>query len=319
MDLSTRVGSVLLANPVMTASGTSGHGAELGAFFDLGGLGAVVVKSLSADPWPGNPPPRLYPLPGSAGMLNSVGLQGPGVESWLAHDLPALTRAGATVVASIWGTSVAAYRRAAELLAPAGPAVAAVEINVSCPNVEDRRRMFAHSAPATAEVVGAVAAAGRPRWVKLSPNVTDLTEIAAAALAAGAEALTLVNTVMGMAIEPTTGRPELGGGGGGLSGPAIHPVAVRAVFECRAAFPEAAIVGVGGVGSGRDVAELMVAGADAVQVGTATFADPRAPRRVLEDFVAWCEHNGVSRAADLVARAHAPSRSVPVESPAVSQ
>ena len=167
------------------------------------------------------------------------------------------------------------------MLAGAGPAVVAVEVNVSCPNVEDRQRMFAHSAPATAEAVEAAAPCRRPRWAKLSPNVTDLVEIAAAAYGAGAEAVTLVNTVMGMAIDPVGRRPVLGGGGGGLSGPAIHPVAVRAVYECRAAFPSAAIVGVGGVSTGVDTAELVVAGADAVQVGTATFYDPRAPRRVL--------------------------------------
>src|SRR6185437_526402 len=150
----------------------------------------------------------------------------------------------------------------------------------------------------------AAAVCRRPRWAKLSPNVTDLTEIAAAALGAGAEALTLVNTVMGMAVDPVARRPVLGAGGGGLSGPAIRPVAVRAVYECRAAFPDAGIVGVGGVSSGRDAAELMVAGADAVQVGTATFADPRAPRRVLEELRAWCGAQGVRRTAELTATAH---------------
>ena len=293
---------MVLPNPVMTASGTSGHGSELGAYFDLSRLGAVVVKSLAAEPWPGNPAPRLAPV--EVGMLNSVGLQGPGLEAWVEAELPALVAAGARVVASIWATTVEGYAKAAAMLVGAPPEVVAVEVNVSCPNIEDRRRMFAHSPVATAEAVAAAAASGRPRWAKLSPNVTDLTEIAGAALGAGAEALTLVNTVMGMAVDPVARRPVLGAGGGGLSGPAIRPVAVRAVHECRAAFPDAAIVGVGGVSSGRDAAELMVAGADAVQVGTATFADPRAPLRVLGELEEWCRGQGVAATAELTASAH---------------
>ena len=150
----------------------------------------------------------------------------------------------------------------------------------------------------------ALTGSGLPVWAKLSPNVTDLTDIASAALAAGAEGLTLVNTLMGLALDPATGRPRLGAGGGGLSGPALHPVAVRAVFECRQAFPATAIVGVGGVMSGRDAAELLAAGADAVQVGTATFADPRAPARVLSELEGWCREHAVARVADLVGRAH---------------
>ncbi len=302
MDLSTRVGSVVLPNPVLTASGTSGHGAELQAYFPLSSLGAVVVKSVAAEAWPGNPAPRLHETP--SGMLNSVGLQGPGVEAWLQHDLPPLLAAGARVVASIWGTSVEAYAKAAAMLADAPPEVVAVEVNLSCPNVEARRSVFAHSATATAEAVAATAGCGRPRWAKLSPNVTDLPEIAGAALAAGAEALTLVNTVMGMAIDPATRQPRLGGGGGGLSGPAVRPVAVRAVYECRAAFPDAPIVGVGGVVSGDDAAELVVAGACAVQVGTATFADPRAPSRVLAQLERWCRRHNVSTFTDLIGAAH---------------
>ena len=303
VDLVTPVGSVRLPNPVMTASGTAGYGDELGRYLDLGALGAVVVKSMSPSPWAGNPPPRLHETP--LGMINSVGLQNGGVDAWLTHELPALERCGARVVASIWGFSVEEYAKAAAALADAGPAVVAVEINVSCPNIEDRRRMFGHSPSATAAVVAATAACGRPRWVKLSPNVTDLAEIAGAALEAGAEALTLINTVMGMSIDPETRRSRLGGGGGGLSGPAIHPVAVRAVYECRAAFPQAAIVGVGGVTGGADAIELILAGASAVQVGTATFADPRAPSRVLADVRSWCDRHGVSRITELIGASHA--------------
>ena len=259
----------------MTASGTAGHGAELAAYTPLGALGAVVVKSLSAKPWAGNPAPRLHPVRG--GMLNSVGLQNPGVDAWIRDELPELEATGARVVASIWGFSTDDYKQAADALAPCGPAVVAVEVNLSCPNVEDRRRMFAHDPVRAAEAMAATAGCGRPRWAKLSPNVTDITEVAGSVLGAGAEAVTLVNTVMGLAIDPATGRARLGNGGGGLSGAAIHPVAVRAVFDVRAAFPDAAIVGVGGVQDGESAAELLAAGADAVQVGTATFADPRAP------------------------------------------
>ncbi len=362
-DLTSRLGSLNLPNPVMTASGTAGHGAELAAYLDLSALGAVVVKSLSPDPWPGNPPPRVRPV--AAGMLNSVGLQNPGIGAWLEEELPALAATGARVVVSIWGHTPGDYGRAATAVAgavararvgrggsagpggeagpggsagpggvagrggsagpggAAGPgavraapwgtgvaarAIVAVEANVSCPNVEDRRRMFAHSCEATAAAISAAAdalsATGLPLWAKLSPNVTDLTEIAVAALDAGAEGVTLVNTLMGLAIDPVSGRPLLGGGGGGLSGPALHPVAVRAVFDCRASRPDAVIIGVGGVSTGQDAAELLAAGADAVQVGTATFADPRAPARILAELERWCGQNNVTSLADLIGRAH---------------
>jgi dihydroorotate dehydrogenase (NAD+) catalytic subunit len=294
--LATRVGAVALDNPVMTASGTSGHGTELSEYGVLADLGAVVVKSLSVEPWPGNPAPRVHEV--GAGMLNSVGLQGPGLAAWVASDLPALEASGARVVVSIWGRSVSDYERAAELVAAAastaaGACIAAVEVNVSCPNVEDRSRMFAHSAEATARVMTATAC-GLPRWAKLSPNVPDVAEIAAGALEGGADGLTLVNTLLGLALDVESGQPVLGAGGGGLSGAAVHPVAVRAVWECRAAFPEVPIVGVGGVMSGRDAVELLLAGADAVQVGTATFRDPRAPWKVLRQLARWCDTHATS-------------------------
>ena len=303
-DLATRLGSTVLPNPVMTASGTSGHGAELSAYFDLSALGAVVVKSLSAAAWPGNPAPRVHETVG--GMLNSVGLQGPGVAVWLEEELPALVATGARVVVSIWGRSVAEYEQAASLLADAPSTVIAVEVNVSCPNVEDRQRMFAHSATATEDVLAATKACGRPRWAKLSPNVTDLVEIADAAVRGGAEAVTLVNTVMGMAIDPETRRYRLGAGGGGLSGAAVHPVAVRAVHDVHAALPKLPIVGVGGVATGDDAAELLLAGASAVQVGTATFGDPRAPVRVLEGLRVWALRQRVTSVSEVVGAARHP-------------
>jgi len=298
-SLATRVGGVELHNPIMTASGTSGHGAELAEYGALDGLGAVVVKSLSTTPWPGNPAPRVHEV--GAGMLNSVGLQGPGLTAWMADDLPALHAAGARVVVSIWGRTVSDYARAAELVAAAasatdvdaGACIVALEVNVSCPNVEDRSRMFAHSADATSRVMAATAC-GLPRWAKLSPNVPDVVEIASGALEGGADGLTLVNTLLGLALDTESARPVLGAGGGGLSGGAVHPVAVRAVWECRAAFPAVPIVGVGGVMTGRDAVELLQAGADAVQVGTATFRDPRAPWKVLRQLARWCDAHGTT-------------------------
>ncbi len=305
-DLTTRIGSLLLPNPVLTASGTSGHGAELAPYLDLSSLGAVVVKSLSPGPWPGNPAPRVHEA--GSGMLNSVGLAGPGVEAWLAEDLPTLVDTGARVVASIWGRTVEEFGTAAAMLAGAPPEVVAVEVNVSCPNVEDRDRMFAHSAAATEEALAATAACGRPRWAKLSPNAPDLVAIADAAVRGGAEAVTLVNTLFGMAVDPVSRAYRLGSGprGGGLSGAALHPVAVRAVHDVAAARPGLPIVGVGGVATAEHAAELLVVGAAAVQVGTATFADPRAPATVLAGLRRWCRRHDVARVADLVGAVHRP-------------
>ena len=303
VDLSTPVGSLDLINPVMTASGTAGHGDELGAYVDLSSLGAVVVKSLSAEPWAGNAAPRVHETP--AGMINSVGPQGPGVRKWLDEELPAVLETGATVVASIWGSTIDDYARAAELLSEAPAGVVAVEVNVSCPNHHDRNRMFAHAPHTTAEAIQASSVCGRPMWAKLSPNVADLASIAAAAHAAGAEAVTLVNTVLGMAIDPETRTYRLGNGGGGLSGPAIHPVAVRAVHDVHAAHPEIPIIGVGGVARGVDAIELMMAGACAVQVGTASFADPRSVARVLNEMLEWCAGHGVASIREVIGVVHA--------------
>lgn len=301
-DLSIRLGSVVLPNPVMTASGTAGHGAEFDAFFDLAALGAHVVKSLAAFEWKGNPAPRVHPA--GVGMINAVGLQGPGVIAWLSDDLPALTATGARIVASIWGRSVDEYRRAAELLADAPANVIAVEVNLSCPNLEGRREIFAHDPALSAEVIEAVAVCRRPRWAKLSANTDRIVEVASAVHEAGAEAVTLINTLLGMVIDPQTRTPNLGAGGGGYSGRPVHPVAVRTVFDVHAALPGLAIVGVGGVSSGWDAVELMLAGAAAVQVGTANFVDPRASLTVLREVSAWCAHRGIESVRDLVGAAH---------------
>ena len=296
VDTRVRVGSVELSSPVMTASGTAGYGDELAPYVELSALGAVVTKSIAAYPWPGNPAPRVHATP--LGMINAVGLQGPGVDAWLTEHMPALLATGATVVCSIWGRSVDDYRAAAAALAAAPPEVVAVEVNLSCPNLEGRGGIFAHDPELSAAVVAATAGCGRPRWAKLSANTDRLVEVAASVATAGAEAVTLVNTMLGMVIDPHTLRPALGNGGGGLSGRAIHPIAVRAVHDVRRALPELAIVGVGGVATGWDAAELLVVGAQAVQVGTATFADPRACARVAAELTAEAARRGMRRLAD---------------------
>ena len=306
VDLTTTIGSVALPNPVMTASGTAGHGTELGAYVDLSSLGAVVVKSLAAYPWDGNPALRTHGTHG--GMINSVGLQGPGVEAWRREQLPRLVDAGARVVASIWGRSVDDYRRAAEQLAGCPSEVVAVEINLSCPNTEAGGELLAHDPDASAATVEAVAAAGLPRWAKLSPNTSRVVEVAAAVRSAGAEAVTLVNTLLGMAIDPVTGQYRLGSGerGGGLSGAAIHPVAVRIVHDVHRALPDLPIVGVGGIATGDDGIEMLRAGATAVQVGTVSFADPRATGRVLAEMEQLASRIGVARTSDLVGAVRPP-------------
>ncbi|MDW3179197.1 MAG: dihydroorotate dehydrogenase [Acidimicrobiia bacterium] len=302
VDMATRVGDTVLPSPVMTASGTAGHGAELSKYFDLRSIGALVVKSLSIMPWEGNPGPRVVQLPGA--MMNSVGLQGPGVAGWIEDELPGLQRSGARIVASIWGRTVDEYREAAEALVPVQDSLTAVEINVSCPNLEDRRQMFAHSCDSAAMVIRATDSLHVPRWAKLSPNVSDIAEIAGAAGEAGAAAVTLTNTLLGLVLDPATGRPVLGGGGGGVSGPAMRAVALRAVFDVAAAHPDLPIVGVGGIAHAEDAVQYLRAGASAVQVGTATFADPRSTVRISQDLTTWCQHAGIDRVSDLIGTAH---------------
>jgi dihydroorotate dehydrogenase (NAD+) catalytic subunit len=257
---------------------------------------------MSVGPWPGNPSPRLHPA--CVGMINAVGLQGDGIAHWRAHQLPALRRHGVRVVASIWGRSVDDYLDAASALGDLDDEVIAIEINLSCPNLEGRRGIFAHDPDLSADVVtGVVARAGRPCWAKLSANTDRVVDVAAAVHGAGAEAVTLVNTLLGMVLDPSDGRPVLAAGGGGYSGAPIHPVAVRTVFDVHAALPDLPLVGVGGVSSGWDAVELILAGASAVQVGTATFADPRAAEYVLDELIAWCARTDRSP-ADLRGRAH---------------
>ncbi len=279
------VGGCTLKSPVMTASGTAGHADELASFFNLNILGATVVKSLSSFAWLGNPAPRLHMTP--SGMINAVGLQGPGVQSWLDNDLPRLMACGVPIVASIWGRSVEEYEQAALMLKDAPTNVIAVEVNLSCPNLEGRRGIFAHDPDLSAAVVVASRHVNRPIWAKLSPNTDRVVEVAAAVHQSGASAVTLINTALGMAIDVSSAKPILGNGGGGLSGPAVHPIAVRTVFDVHAALPTLDIIGVGGVRNAHDAIELMMAGAKAVQVGTATFADPYASASISVELAKW--------------------------------
>lgn len=299
VDTTVRLGPIEFPNPVVAASGTFGHGDEVARVTDAAALGAVTTKSLAPYAWPGNAAPRLHPT--SAGMLNSVGLQGPGVEHWIEHELPALRARGVRVIASIWGRTVDDYAVATKMLEPARDELVAVEVNVSCPNVEDRSCVFAHSSAATGAVTRVVVehARGLPVLVKLSPNVTDVVQIAGAAVDAGATGLTLVNTVFGLAVDAVHRRPVLGGGGGGLSGPAIKPVALRVVADVARALPGVPIIGTGGVMTGLDAVEMLVAGASAVGVGTATFRDPRAAVHILDQLVTWCASHDVDRVSDL--------------------
>ena len=308
VDLTVALGPLVLNNPVIAAAGTFGHGDEVAGLCDPTGLGAITVKSLAAYPWPGNAAPRVCPAPGG-GMLNSVGLAGPGVERWIAEDLPRLHERGARIIVSVWGRTVEEFAAAAAPLRGLTGDVIAVEVNVSCPNLEDRERMFAHSPAMTAAATSAVREAltspgasddALPVFAKLSPNTSDLVEVAAAALDAGATGLTLINTVLGLVIDAESRRPALGAGGGGLSGPPVKPVALRAVHEVARAHPGTPIIGTGGVTTGLDAIEMLLAGASAVGVGTATFAEPRAALRIVDEVAAWCARHGVDHVSELI-------------------
>ena len=293
------LGALELANPIVAASGTFGHGDEVARVCDPSRLGAVTAKSQASFAWEGNPPPRLHPA--TAGMVNAVGLQGHGVEHWVAHDLPGLRASGARVIASIWGHTVDDYRAAAEMLSSATAALVAVEVNLSCPNTRHGSEIFAHDAAATAAVVRSVAEAdlGLPLFAKLSAGVADLPRISGAALEAGATGLTLVNTVRAFLIDAEARRGVLGSSGGGLSGSAIKPIALRAVHDVTRAHPGTPVIGTGGVSSGLDAVEMLLAGATAVGVGTASFLEPRAPLRILGELGTWCARHGVARVSEL--------------------
>ena len=297
----TSVGNVALPGCIMPASGTYGFGDEIAGYVDPRTLGAIVTKSLAAFEHGGNPAPRVAPTP--AGMVNSVGLQGPGIAYWAERYLPSVQRLGVPLVVSIWGRSAADYGEAASLLAPHAESIAAIEINLSCPNLAGKP-MFAHDPEAAAEAVHAVAAAGIPCWAELSANTDRTVAVAEAVRDAGASAVTLINTLMGVVIDVETAKPVLGAVRGGLSGVGIHPVAVKTVWEVAQALPGLPIVGVGGVCRGVDAVELMMAGACAVQVGTANFADPSALGRIIDEFGDYCDEHEIDDVASLVGKAH---------------
>jgi dihydroorotate dehydrogenase (NAD+) catalytic subunit len=306
VDMTTALGPAVLPNPLLTASGCAAAGRELDPYLDLTGLGAVVTKSVMLAPRAGRATPRMAETP--SGMLNSIGLQGPGIDAFLRHDLPWLRERGARAVVSIAGGSVEEYALLAQRLRlHAG--VTAVEVNISCPNVEDRGQVFACDPHAAAAVVRAVrrqTGPGVPVLAKLSPDVTDIVAIARACVSAGADGLSMINTLLGMVVDTDTLRPKLAGVTGGLSGPAIRPVAVRCVYQVHAALPHVPILGMGGVRTGLDALELVLAGASAVSVGTAVFADPAAPVRVLGELAQALRARGFRRFADAVGYAHRP-------------
>jgi len=276
VDLSTTLGNAWFPTPIFTASGCASSGKELAQFFPLKDIGAVVTKSVMTKPRHGRPTPRMAETP--SGMLNSIGLQGPGIDSFLANDVPWLLEQKARVIVSIAGETIEEYSTLARKLRSVS-GLSAVEVNISCPNVENRGLVFACDPDASRRVIDGVRktiGGELPIIAKLSPDVTDLAAIAKGVVDAGADALALINTVLGMVINLDTMKPHLGGKTGGLSGPAIRPVAVRAIYQVHAALPNIPILGMGGVASGRDALELILAGASGVSVGTASFGNPTA-------------------------------------------
>ncbi|HZE50267.1 MAG TPA: dihydroorotate dehydrogenase [Jatrophihabitantaceae bacterium] len=303
-DLTTRLASLTLPNPVLTASGCAASGQELHQFFDVAQLGAVVTKSIMVRARSGRPTPRMAETP--SGMLNSIGLQGPGIDAFLENDLAWLAEHGARVVVSIAGGHTDEYVALARKLY-GNPAVSMIEVNISCPNVENRGQVFACDPAASGRVIGAVRRAADPKvpvFAKLSPDVTDITLIARACADAGADGLSLINTLLGMAIDTDTLAPVLGGVTGGLSGPAIRPVAVRCVWQVHQVLPHLPILGMGGIRTGLDALQFILAGASAVSVGTAVFGDPSAPARVLAELDQALDDRGFAALADAVGVAH---------------
>jgi dihydroorotate dehydrogenase (NAD+) catalytic subunit len=297
MDLSVRIGSLTLKNPLIAASGCFGYGNEYADIVDLASLGAVAVKGLFLAERDGHAPPRIVETP--AGMLNAIGLQGIGVHRFIREEMPGLRERHAVVIVNICGTTLDEYVELARILSDV-EGVAALELNISCPNIEQGGITFGCSLQGTADVVRAVRRATRlPIIPKLTPNVTDIASIAKAAEEAGADAVSLVNTFLAMAIDIETKRPRLSNIVGGLSGPAIRPIAVRMVYECHRTV-RIPIVGMGGIASARDAIEFMIAGASAVQVGTASFIDPFIWPKLRAGIADYMERHAVARAADLV-------------------
>jgi dihydroorotate dehydrogenase (NAD+) catalytic subunit len=297
MDLSTPLGPLTLKNPLIAASGCFGYGVEYADIVDLSSLGAIAVKGLFLAEREGHRPPRIVETP--SGMLNAIGLQGIGVHRFVREKLPELRRLGATVIVNICGSTLDEYVEVAKVLSDAD-GVAALELNISCPNIKEGGIQFGCSLPGTHQVVSAIRRATRlPVIPKLTPNVTDVASFARAAEEAGADAVSLVNTFLAMAIDVHTRRPKLTNVVGGLSGPAIRPIAVRMVYECRQAV-KIPIIGMGGITCAEDAIEFMIAGANAVQIGTANFVDPFIWPKLLAGIEAYMQRHRLTRLADIV-------------------
>lgn len=304
-DLTTNLcGKLTLKNPVMTASGTFGYGFEYHKFFDISRLGAVVVKGIAPFPSHGNPTPRVAET--ASGMLNAIGLQGPGVEKFLHGEeyMPFLRRTGATVIVNIWGKSIADYQDVARRLDADKAGIAALEINISCPNVKAGGIAFGTDPALAKEVVSAVReATSLPLITKLSPNVSNIGEFACAVVDAGSDMISLINTLTGMAIDAETMRFKIANKTGGLSGPAVKPVALRMVYEASHAV-DVPVIGMGGICTGEDAVEFLLAGASAVAVGTAIFADPYAPLKVIEGINDYLDRHNFGTVAEIVGKVH---------------
>ncbi len=304
LDFSTKIGSKRFSNPIFTASGCASSGQELSQFFPLTELGAVVTKSIMTKARTGRATPRMAETP--SGMLNSIGLQGPGIDAFLENDIPWLVANSVKIIVSIAGETVDEYGVLARRLR-AVPGISAVEVNISCPNVENRGQVFAcHPDTATAVIESVRRNIGGelPIVAKLSPDVTNIVEIAQSVINAGVDGLALINTLLGMVIDTHTMKPKLAGKTGGLSGPAIRPVAVRAIYQVHQAFPNTPIVGMGGVASGRDAFELVLAGASAVSIGTATFGNPTAVLQIRDQLSALLLEKGFNDFRDAIGFAH---------------
>ena len=314
MDFSTSLASLQLPNPILTASGCAAAGRELGQFFDVSAIGAVVTKSIMLRPRSGRATPRMAETP--SGMLNSIGLQGPGIDSFLTNDLPWLNAHGARTVVSIAGGSTDEYVALAKRLY--NHKVDLIEVNISCPNVESRGQVFACDPLAAARVISAVRRAAHPNtpvFAKLSPDVTDIGQIARSVAEAGADGISLINTLLGMVIDTATMRPALGGVTGGLSGPAIRPVAVRCVWQVHQAVPHLPLLGMGGIRTGQDALQFILAGASAVSVGTTVFNDPTAPIRIGQELRAELKRCGFASVKDAIGFAHRPATTPTLQHP----
>ena len=303
-DFSTKLADAWFPTPIFTASGCASSGKELSQFFDLRSIGAVVTKSIMIKPRAGRPTPRMAETP--SGMLNSIGLQGPGIDAFLGDDIPWLLNQGARIIVSIAGETVDEFSTLARRLRGV-TGISAVEVNISCPNVENRGLVFAcdpDSASAVINGVKMMIGGELPIIAKLSPDVTNIAQIATSVFNAGADAVALINTLLGMVINLETMKPQLGGRTGGLSGPAIRPIAVRAIYQVREALPKLPILGMGGVASGRDALELILAGASGVSVGTANFGNPSAVYEIQEELRKLLIDRGFRSLTDAVGYAH---------------